>query len=100
MEDRAPIHTAIDIQQWQEENQIHKLLFPAYSPDLNPIWNLWLNMKYVVTHLFNPNTMDELKTTLNTVLETLPFEHVEALLLSFPERIKMVVDKNGAPTLW
>ncbi|MBW0577504.1 hypothetical protein O181_117219 [Austropuccinia psidii MF-1] len=37
MEDGGPIHTAIASQQWQEENQIHKLVWPAYSPDLNPL---------------------------------------------------------------
>ncbi|MBW0580961.1 hypothetical protein O181_120676 [Austropuccinia psidii MF-1] len=48
MEDGAPIHTAIASQQWQEENQIHKLVWPAYSPDLNPIENLWFKMKYLL----------------------------------------------------
>ncbi|MBW0462479.1 hypothetical protein O181_002194 [Austropuccinia psidii MF-1] len=98
MEDRAPIYTAIASQQWQEENQIHKLVWPAYSPDLNPIENLWFMMKYVVTHLFNPKTMEELTISVNAVWETLPFDHVEALLLSFPARMQMIVDQNGAHT--
>ncbi|MBW0594243.1 hypothetical protein O181_133958 [Austropuccinia psidii MF-1] len=100
MEEGAPIHTAIASQQWREENQIHKLVWPAYSPDLNPIENLWFKMKYVVMNLFNPKTMDELTFAVNAVWETLPFDHVEALLLSLPARMQMVVDQNGAPTRW
>ncbi|MBW0567413.1 hypothetical protein O181_107128 [Austropuccinia psidii MF-1] len=100
MEDGAPIHTAIASQQWQEENKICKLVWLAYSPDLNPIENSWFKMKYVVTNLFNPKTMDELTFAVNAVWETLPFDHVEALLLSLPARMQMVVDQNGAPTRW
>ncbi|MBW0494444.1 hypothetical protein O181_034159 [Austropuccinia psidii MF-1] len=100
MEDSALIHTAIASQQWREENRIRKLVWPAYSPDLNPIRNLWFKMKYVVTNLFNPKRMDELTFAVNAVWETLPFDHVEALLLSLPARMQMVVDQNGAPTRW
>ncbi|MBW0489256.1 hypothetical protein O181_028971 [Austropuccinia psidii MF-1] len=78
MEDGAPIHTVISSQQWQEGNQIHKLVWPSYSPDLNPIRNLWFKMKYIFTHLFNPKTIDKLTFAATSVWETLPFNHVEA----------------------
>ncbi|MBW0467732.1 hypothetical protein O181_007447 [Austropuccinia psidii MF-1] len=100
MEDGAPIHTAMVSQQWRNEHQIHKLNWPPNSPDLNPIENLWFKMKHIVTHLFNPKTMDELTAAVNAVWEDMPFDHLEALLQSLPRRMQMVVDQNGAPTRW
>ncbi|MBW0550246.1 hypothetical protein O181_089961 [Austropuccinia psidii MF-1] len=100
MEDGAPIHTAMASQQWCEEHQICKLIWPPNSPDLNPIENLWFKMKYVFTQLFNPKSMDELTAAFNAAWESLPFDHLDSLLLSLPARMQMVVDQNGAPTRW
>ncbi|MBW0491782.1 hypothetical protein O181_031497 [Austropuccinia psidii MF-1] len=58
MEDGALIHTAITNQEWCDQHQIHKLDWPHSLPELNPIKNLWFKMKHIVTHLFNPKTMD------------------------------------------
>ncbi|MBW0543015.1 hypothetical protein O181_082730 [Austropuccinia psidii MF-1] len=100
MEDGGPIHTAMASQKWHEEHRIHKLIWPPNSPDLNPIENLWFKMKYVVTHLFNPKTMDELTAAVNAAWESLPFNHLDSLLLSLPARMQMVLDQNGALTRW
>ncbi|MBW0483511.1 hypothetical protein O181_023226 [Austropuccinia psidii MF-1] len=100
MEDGAPIHTALASQQWRQDHQIQKFAWPPNSPDLNPIENLWYKMKFVVTNLSNPKTMDELSKAIHIVWNTMPFDHLEALLVSMPARMRMVVDKNGAPTQW
>ncbi|MBW0547836.1 hypothetical protein O181_087551 [Austropuccinia psidii MF-1] len=100
MEDGAPIHTDMASQQWCDEHQICKLIWPPNSPDLNTIENLWFKMKYIVTHLFNPKTMDELTAAVNAAWESLPFDHLDSLLLPLPARMQMVVDQNGAPTQW
>ncbi|MBW0568654.1 hypothetical protein O181_108369 [Austropuccinia psidii MF-1] len=41
MEDGVPIHTTQISNKWQAANQIDKLPWPAHSPDLNPIENVW-----------------------------------------------------------
>jgi transposase len=38
--DNAPIHTALDVQEWLEKHGIWTLEWPSFSPDLNPIQHL------------------------------------------------------------
>ncbi|MBW0491732.1 hypothetical protein O181_031447 [Austropuccinia psidii MF-1] len=60
MEDGSPIHTAQILNEWRATNQINKFPWPAHSPDLNPIENVWKVMKTHVTKHHQPHTMDEL----------------------------------------
>ena len=39
--DNAPCHTAKSIKVWMKDHQIKTQSWPARSPDLNPIKNLW-----------------------------------------------------------
>ncbi|MBW0488240.1 hypothetical protein O181_027955 [Austropuccinia psidii MF-1] len=97
MEDGTPIHTAQVSNDWRQFNNIHKLQWPANSPDLNPIENLWFKMRYMVTNLFNPKTMEELKAAVNAAWGGIPFEHLYNILVSMPHRMQAVVNARGAP---
>ena len=55
--DNAPCHKAQQVQEKIEELKIDVLDWPAYSPDLNPIENLW---SYMVRNIYaNGRTFDD-----------------------------------------
>ena len=51
MEDGAPIHRAKAPEKWRDESSVGKLEWPANSPDLNPIENVWAKMKAAIQKL-------------------------------------------------
>jgi transposase len=45
MQDNAPIYKAHKVQEFLEEMGIDVIVCPPYSPNLNPIENLWKMLK-------------------------------------------------------
>lgn len=73
MEDNAPVHTANYARKWREEHGFEKLKWPAQLPDLDPIENLWYQMKIEIKlNGMGMRTMDDLKEVMEDALDNVP----------------------------
>ena len=57
--------------------------WPGSSPDLNPIENLWVNMKMKVAEQ-NPTSFENLKSIVEKVWLETPIEYCKKLARSMP----------------
>ncbi|MBW0564951.1 hypothetical protein O181_104666 [Austropuccinia psidii MF-1] len=100
MEDRAPIHMAWLSNEWHQANAIAKLPWPAHSPDLNPIENVWCKMKSHVIKHYNPHTIARLQAAIFGAWNDLPAQFLVDILFKMHDCMQFVIDHNGGPTRW
>jgi transposase len=96
VDDNAPCHNAITVQKEFAKNGANRIYWPASSPDLNPIENVWGLMKMRLAKLaVKPRNMDELKGKISEIWENLTPDYCKALIYSMPKRCKEVVKAKG-----
>ncbi len=96
-QDLAPAHTAKGTKTWSNDHGVTVLDWPANSPDLNPIENLWGIVKRKMRDT-RPNNADELKATVKETWASIPPQQCHKLITSMPRRIEAVIKAKGAPT--
>ncbi|KAI4895463.1 hypothetical protein NFI96_023966 [Prochilodus magdalenae] len=70
-QDLAPAHVAKSTKDWFTKKQLEVLAWPANSPDLNVIENLWAIVKRKIRDR-KPTTLDQLKQNIATAWEAEP----------------------------
>jgi len=104
IEDGASSHQARLTTQWREWYGIQqwKIVWPACSPDLNPIEELWRRMK---DHLFQtnragrPRIVDVTKNVIKEIWDEIAVgDELRKLVESMPQRIQAVITVGGGHT--
>ncbi|MDO9333806.1 MAG: IS630 family transposase [Dehalococcoidales bacterium] len=93
-QDNAPQHTSRAARSWFHNHGVTLLDFPPYSPDLNPIENLWSIVKMRVEKRL-ARTTDELERILKEEWEALDENLLRTLAHSMPARCAAVIANNG-----
>ena len=97
-QDNAPVHTAKIALGVFDANRVNVLSWPAYSPDLNPIENLWSIMEANLRNNNSPSSLAELTDAVQTKWNSIPQTVLRDLIESMPRRVKAVIDANGSAT--
>eukprot|EP00834_Sanchytrium_tribonematis_P005578 NODE_348_length_8996_cov_0.416433.p2 type:complete len:240 gc:universal NODE_348_length_8996_cov_0.416433:4558-5277(+) len=95
MHDNAPIHRAKSTSDWLISKGIKKLEWPACSPDLNPIEDVWALIHNKLSKIEFPGSIDELENIFIKEWQNFPEETLKKLADSFKERMVKVVRNNG-----
>ena len=95
--DNAPIHVAAHTKRWLSAHNIEVLDWPAMSPDLNPIENLWgilVHNVYANGRQFETN--ESVLRCINRSWDEISQEVLKNLTNSMQERCIEVLQSNGA----
>jgi hypothetical protein len=93
----APIHRANDVKNYKEENHINCLEWPAQSPDLNVIKNVWLKLKIRLQQRVEIlNTADELSAAIKDIWGNFSVDYIEGLYHLIQKHLRKVLKVKGA----
>jgi hypothetical protein len=98
-QDNDPKHTSKKADIWFEDNNINVLVWPAQSPDLNPIEHLWEHLKrQLLKYPTPPSGCHELWDRIAKEWNNIPPETCQRLIESMPRRIEAVLKAKGGHT--
>lgn len=97
-QDNDPKHTSRVAQNYFVENNIQTLEWPAQSPDINPIENLWNYLDDKINRLkYGSKKMDFYKACLNA-WNDIPNDLLQNLVKSIPKRLQDIIAAKGYHT--
>ncbi len=99
MHDNASPHTAPESLLEQEHREMIPIVWPACSPDLNPIKTIWFMIKQRIKAYENPPTrIQQLRDALAAEWANITHEEILAVVDTMPARCAAVKAANGGPT--
>jgi hypothetical protein len=99
MEDGASPHTAKLTKQLHDKHGIDKMCWPASSPDLNPIENVWRMLKQRVAKI-SPRSLAELRECVKKEWAALKLSDFARYTGNMSGRCQAVIDAKGGHTKW
>jgi transposase len=98
-QDNASCHASVSTREWLSNHGVRVLPWPALSPDLNPIENIWgMLTRRVYSNGRQFQTVAELKRAIQEEWDRLSLAELRGLLGTMPARIFSVINHNGGLT--
>ncbi|GFY05526.1 transposable element Tcb2 transposase [Trichonephila clavipes] len=92
-------HRSVKVSDTLQSENILRMQWPAYSPDLNPTEYVWDALgRCVSQRTFPPSTVQELKTTLRKEWDNIPQGLLGSFVKSRENRCKMCIGVHGQHT--
>ncbi len=91
--DNARPHTASITTSWLRRRRIQVLKWPACSPDLSPIENIWRIIKRKMRQR-RPKTVEQLEACIRQEWDNIPIPKLEQLVSSVPRRLQNCYKKK------
>ena len=100
MQDNDPKHTSKVVKEWLKDQNFGIMEWPAQSPDLNPIENMWSLLK---TRLFKnyehpPAGMNVLWERSSKTWYSIDIDECQKYIETMPKRCQQVIKNNGLYT--
>ncbi|GFW92636.1 transposable element Tcb1 transposase [Trichonephila clavipes] len=99
MDDNARPHRANVIDECLQSEDITRMDWPAYSPDLNPIEHMWDMLgQRIAARQPPPTCLPEFRRSLLDEWCNIPQDQIDNLILSMPRRCKACIASSGRHT--
>jgi transposase len=93
-QDNASQHKAATSREWFHNHGIDLIDWPAWSPDLNPIEELWKDLKQRV-YRRHPHTMEELERFITEEWTATDINFIARICRNMPRRLQAVIANDG-----
>ena len=98
MQDNDPKHTSRHARHFLEENNINWWMTPPESPDLNPVENLWHELKEFLRREIKPKNKQELVDGILAFWNTVDIAKCKKYIRHLRKVVPRVIELNGAAT--
>ena len=93
------MHTARVAHSFLTSSNVEVLSWPAQSPDINPIENIWSYIKVKIRQRDSqPSSVKQLKQWVKEEWDAIPVEYYRNLIKSMLRQVQAVLATNGGPT--
>jgi hypothetical protein len=98
-QDNDPKYTCKKDKEWLGEQEFRTMVWPAQSPDLNPIEHAWFYLKRkLAEYEESPKGIEELWRRTQEEWNKIPAEVCQGLIESMPRRVEAVLTAKGGYT--